>query len=73
METKDYEDINDAIKDLENFRDSLLFIDGDLTGDIDSATFAPHYYLTAVGNIEVAIHQLKQATLYLARERAGNF
>ena len=73
MGTKDYENIDDAIRDLERFHDALLFVEGDLTGQIDGGTFAPHFYLTAVGNIEAAINQLKLASLYLARERAGNF
>ena len=73
---KTYEDIDEAIKDLEDLQESLLFGDDEspsLSGRIESATFAPHYYHTAIGNIEVAINQLKLAGLFYAREHTGNF
>jgi hypothetical protein len=69
---KTYEDIDEAVKALEELHDSLLF-DDDLVDHVDHATFAPHFYLTAVGNIDAAINQLKLAGLFLARERTGNF
>lgn len=75
---KTYEDIDEAVKDLEDFQESLLFGVGDddcpsLSGRIESATFAPHYYHTAIGNIEAAINQLKLAGLFYAREHTGRF
>ena len=73
---KTYKDIDEAIKDLEELQESLLFGDDEspsLSGRIESATFAPHYYHTAIGNIEAAINQLKLAGLFYAREYNGRF
>jgi hypothetical protein len=73
---KTYKDIDEAVKALEEFQESLLFGDDEspsLSGRIESATFAPHYYHTAIGNIEAAINQLKLAGLFYAREHNGNF
>ncbi len=67
-----YESVREAIEDLEKFRDSLMSNhDCGIHEHFNNKTFAPHYYYTAVANIDAAINQLQLARLYLARERFG--
>lgn len=63
--------LEEAAEILEMARIAFLF-NGDDDNVMDTTTFAVQYYLSAIAKIEDAQHTMKLASLYFAREMAGN-
>jgi hypothetical protein len=64
--------IEQAADILDDIKADLLF-DNTNSKELDATNFAVQHFLTAVSHIDIAIHQLRLARLFLSRENAGNF
>jgi hypothetical protein len=65
--------LEDAAKILLDLKIKLLFAENPKVKSIEETHFAQHIFLQALTDIERASQTLKLATLFQARELAGNF